>query len=124
MRIDIQARDFSVTYALRSYIERRLGYAFSSYYHHIECINIRLSDINGPRGGSDKRCHLHIVLPNHADVVVKDTESDLYVAIGRSIDRARRAVARNIVRQRHKAIRSRTDISISGQSAGTTALHS
>lgn len=122
MRIDIQARDFTLTYALRSHIERRLGYAFSSHYHYIECINVRLSDINGPRGGSDKRCHLHIVLPNHADVVVKDTESDLYVAIDRATDRARRAVTRNIVRQRHKTIRSRTDTIAPEQSNAIATL--
>ena len=122
MRIEMQARDFSLTYALRSHIERRLGYAFSSYYHYIECINVRLSDINGPRGGSDKRCNLHIVLPNYADVVVKDTESDMYVAIDRAIDRARRAVARNIVRQRHKAIRSKVDNILSEQSSAIATL--
>lgn len=116
MRIEIQARDFSLTYALRSHIERRLGYAFSSYYHYIECINVRLSDINGPRGGSDKRCHLHIVLPNHSDVVVLDTESDMYVAIDRATARARRVVARNIVRHRHKAIRNRQQNIVSDQS--------
>lgn len=122
MQIEIQARDFSLTSALRSHIKRRVGYAFSSYQHYIEYIDVRLSDINGPRGGSDKRCQLHIVLPNHTNIIVMDTEPDLYVAIDRATDRARRAVARKIVRQRHKAIRSRLDNIPSEQSNVNASL--
>ena len=37
---------------------------------------MRLSDINGPRGGADKRCHLQVVLAGLPDVVVEDIEAD------------------------------------------------
>ena len=60
---------------------------------------MRLSDINGPHGGADKRCHLQVVLAGLPDVVVEDTEADLYVAIDRATDRAGRTVVRRIDRQ-------------------------
>ena len=60
---------------------------------------MRLSDINGPRGGADKRCHLQVVLKGLPDVVIEDTEADLYVAIDRATDRAGRTVVRKIDRQ-------------------------
>jgi ribosomal subunit interface protein len=102
MQIEIQARNFSLTQALRMHIERRLGFALATRYDHIKRILVRLSDINGPRGGNDKCCQLQVVLPGHADVVIEDTESNLYVAIDRAADRASRTVTRRLGRLRDK----------------------
>lgn len=102
MQIEIQARNFPLTHALSGHIQRRLGYALSTRNEHIERVRVRLSDINGPRGGDDKCCHIQIVMPRLADVVIEDTEADLYVAIDRAADRASRTVARRLARQRDK----------------------
>ena len=99
MQIDIQARDFSLTDALRSHAERRLRFALTCCDDHIQRVVIRLSDINGPRGGADKRCHLRVVLDGLPDVVIEDIETNLYVAIDRAVDRAGRTVVRKIDRQ-------------------------
>ncbi len=102
MHIDIQARNFPMTDALYRYIERRLGFVLSARDEHIQRILVRLSDINGPRGGADKCCHIQVVLSHAPDVIIKDTESDLYVAIDRASDRAGRTVGRRLSRQRIK----------------------
>ena len=99
MQIDIQSRGFSLTESLQKYSERRLVFSMAYWSQHIRRVIIRLSDINGPRGGADKRCHLQLVLPGIPDIVVDDTEVDLYAAIDRAIDRARRTVARKLGRQ-------------------------
>ena len=102
MQIDIQALNFSLTEALAAYIERRINFMFSSRYDQIKRINVRLMDINGPRGGEDKRCRIHITLPRLSDIVIEDTELDLYVAIDRATDRAIRTVHRRLARQFYK----------------------
>ena len=99
MQIDIQAHDFSLTDALRNHAERRLRFALTCCDEHIQRIVMRLSDINGPRGGVDKRCHLQVVLAGLPDVVIEDIETGLYVAIDRATDRAGRTVVRKIDRQ-------------------------
>jgi ribosomal subunit interface protein len=99
MQIDIQARHFSLTDALRHHAERRLRLALTCCNDHIQRIVMRLSDINGPRGGEDKHCHLQVVLAGLPDVVIEDTETDLYVAINRATDRAGRTLMRRINRQ-------------------------
>ncbi|MFK5915297.1 MAG: hypothetical protein QM484_13080, partial [Woeseiaceae bacterium] len=63
MNIDIQARDFSLTKALHEHIDRRLGFALSNSDDHIQHVIVILSDINGPRGGKDKCCHIQVILP-------------------------------------------------------------
>jgi ribosome-associated translation inhibitor RaiA len=102
MQIEIQTRSFPLTNAMRGHVERRLGFALSTRYEHIERIVVRLSDINGPRGGADKCCHIQVILPRVGNVIIEDTESDLYVAVDRATDRASRLVTRRLARQRDK----------------------
>ena len=98
MQIDIQARNFSLTDALRTHVRRRLGFALAGNADHIQRVVVRLSDINGPRGGADKCCHVQVVLRHLPEVVIQDTEADFTVAIYRALDRAGRTVARDLAR--------------------------
>ncbi len=100
MQIDIQARQFTLSDALRDHTENRLHAAMSCCKEYIRKVVIRLSDINGPRGGVDKHCLLQIVLIGLPDVVIEDTEADMYVAINRATERAGRTVIRKINRQK------------------------
>jgi ribosomal subunit interface protein len=101
MRIEIQARNFSLTNALRNHIQRRLGSALSARADHIQRVQVRLSDINGPRGGDDKCCLIQITLPRMADVVIENTEDNLYNAIDRAAERVSRTLTRKLGRQRN-----------------------
>ena len=100
MHIEIQARGFTLTQAIRGYVERRLRFALSARYARIDRLRVRLSDINGPRGGRDKRCHLQVLLPGQTALVIEDTKANLYVAIDCAADRARRTLTRRLARQR------------------------
>ena len=100
MRIDIHTNGFELTDGLREHTVRRLQFALSWASYDVRKVIVRLSDINGPRGGNDKRCSIQIPLPRTADIVIEDTEADLYVAIDRAVDRAERSVARRLERQR------------------------
>jgi len=102
MHIDIQARHFPMTKALNGHIKRRLGFALSASAEHIQRVLVRLSDINGPRGGADKCCHIQLMLGRMPDVVIKDTETDLYTAIDRAADRAGRTAVRRLARHRNR----------------------
>jgi putative sigma-54 modulation protein len=103
MQIDIQARQFSLTDALRSHAEWRLRFALTYFDNRIQRVVMRLSDTNGTRGGTDKRCHLHVALKGLPDVVIEDTQADPYTAIDRATDRAGRTIERRLARQRETA---------------------
>jgi len=111
MQIGIQARNFPLTDALRGHTERRLRFALTCCDDHIQRVVVRLSDINGPRGGKDKLCHLQVVLAGLPDVVIEDIETDLYVAIDRAVDRAGRTTVRKIGRQKSLLRQGRQPIS-------------
>lgn len=100
MQISIQANGFSLTEGLRTHIERRMRAALGWTGGHLRRLAVSLSDINGPRGGRDKRCKVQVRLAGGAEVVIEDTETDLYAAIDRAAERADRAVVRRMERQR------------------------
>ena len=102
MQIDIQALSFPLTDGLRSHIRRRLAFALSARDEHIHRVTVRVADINGPKGGRDMCCHIQVSLNRLPDVVVKDTEADLYTAIDRAADRVGRTVTRQLARKLDK----------------------
>lgn len=100
MQVDIQAQGFALTEGLREYVAKRLAYMLSHADEQIMRVIVRLSDINGPRGGPDKRCLVEVRAKQIPSVVIEDTESDLYVAIDRATERTGRTLARRLARLR------------------------
>ncbi len=108
MHLDIQSQGFDLTDAIHDYAERRLAFGLGRSAHHVSRVAVLLADINGPRGGVDKRCRIRVKLEPSLDVVVEDTQSDLYRAIDRAADRVGRTVARSLGRQRRARFLART----------------
>lgn len=108
MQTTIQALGFSLTDALENHVHNRLGFTFSRTSGRVRSVNVRLSDLNGPRGGIDKSCLIEVRLDGFPAVVVEDVQQDLYTAIDRAIGRAARSVLRrlsvNNSKRRHQAV--------------------
>jgi putative sigma-54 modulation protein len=100
MQMDIQSQGFTLTPGPHDYLTKRLAYSLGHGDQSITRVIVRLSDINGPRGGDDKRCLIEVRLRQLPAVVIADTEADLYAAIDRATDRASRTLARRLARQR------------------------
>lgn len=96
----IQTQDIELTDALRDYTNKRLAYALSHSADHIQRVQVRLMDVNGPRGGVDKSCQVAVHLKRLSPVLVEDIETDLYVAIDRAVERMGRTLARRLSKQR------------------------
>ena len=94
MQIDIQTRGFSLTQALAAYVKRRLKSALQLNDRHILRTQVRLSDINGPKGGIDKRCQVSVEVAGAPNVVIKDTSDNMYNAIDRAAHRVSRSLQR------------------------------
>jgi putative sigma-54 modulation protein len=120
MQIVIQSRGVALTGALRQHIERRMLFALGWADYQVRKVEVRLSDLNGPRGGEDKRCQIQILASGIPEVVIQDIEVDVYLAIDRAADRAGRALARRLERQReHRESRPRETDAIAEPSSKT-----
>ena len=79
------------------FAERRLETALNRFAPRVRAVSVRVTDLNGPKGGPDKRCLIAVRLerPNRL-ILIEQVHSDHLVAIGRAVDRAARAVARAV----------------------------
>jgi ribosomal subunit interface protein len=100
MQLDIQTNGFLLTEAIRNYTAQHMQFALDRNDGHVMHVRVSLADINGPRGGIDKRCQINLALAGQNNIVIEDTEADLYVAIDRASDRCKRTLARRLERQR------------------------
>jgi ribosome-associated translation inhibitor RaiA len=111
MQIAIQARGFPLTDALKNHAHTRLGFTLSHTANRIRRVAIRLSDLNGPRGGVDKRCLIEVRLDGLPTVVIEDIQPDMYTAIDRAVGRAARTVMRRLehgMSKRHQELRQQS----------------
>jgi ribosomal subunit interface protein len=99
MNLQIHTQAFDLTEGLRQHVERRLAYALNHGRDAVSRIVVRLSDLNGPRGGIDKRCGIEVRLKQAAPLVIEDVQADLYVAIDRAAERVGHSLDRRLARR-------------------------
>jgi ribosome-associated translation inhibitor RaiA len=107
MRLEIRSRHIVITPELRAHCERRIHFALSRFGSSVVKVVARFSDVNGPRGGRDKRCLLEISLRQGAPVLIDSTASDLPACLDWAADRAGQAIGRELERTRATARASR-----------------
>jgi len=100
MNVQIHASDFTLTDGLREHIAWRAAYATNHASDAVSRVVVHLSDLNGPRGGVDKRCGIELRLKGAQTLVVEDVQADLYVAIDRAFERIGRSLQRCLARRR------------------------
>jgi ribosome-associated translation inhibitor RaiA len=102
MQLDIQTSGFSLTDSILEYTKLRMQFALHRNDKLIIRAQVRLTDINGPRGGVDKRCQIDLSLAGQNDIVIEDIQTNLYFAIDRASDRCARTLIRRLERLRER----------------------
>ena len=98
MQIDIHSTGFSLADTFVDYYRQQLSLALAYCSGHVRQVVVRLSDNNVSRGCVQKRCRIQVVLAGMPDVVIDDTQTDLYAAIDRAVARTKRTVVRKVDR--------------------------
>ena len=104
MRLEIRSHDLEFDQELRDSIESRIRFVLARSSNRITRVTVFLSDINGPRGGIDKRCRIVVRLVPAGQVFVEDTDTDLGVVVDRAMDRVGQSVRRELERQRERGL--------------------
>lgn len=102
MRIVIRGQHMQLDESVRETISRRLGFALSRFAERIRSTEVQVADVNGPRGGVDKRCTVAVRLAGAGTVVVEDKDENPHAAVAKAFERVGRAVARLLERRRER----------------------
>jgi ribosome-associated translation inhibitor RaiA len=100
MTISVHGSGFHMSRRIRRLVNRRVAFALSRFGQQVKSVSVGLEDLNGPRGGTDKRCSMQADLTPGGSVRVEKTDSELPAAVGRTAMRLAQAVARALERRR------------------------
>ena len=98
MRIHILGDHLPLTTEISNYAHKRLDTALGKFDRRIQDVTVRLSEVNGPKHGDDKRCRVAINLLRLGGepILVEHVANDLYAAIDAVASRAKLALVRRV----------------------------
>jgi hypothetical protein len=102
--MDIRGINYQLDDELKNHIERRLSFAVGRFAARVQKLTVRMTDINGPRGGIDKHCRIAIDLFPRGTVMLEDRGENPFVLVTDMAKRAGRTVRRELERRRRRRL--------------------
>lgn len=101
----IHIRNFGtpITQIDRDYLRQKLAARLMRFGARVERASARIEDVNGPRGGIDKRCRIKVVLSGLPSVTVEEYQAVVRAAIDGALRRIATAVQRAVERRQGPA---------------------
>lgn len=100
MKIEVRARGVELDGQLGDYVERSLRFALGRFSSRARVVRVRVEDLNGPKGGVDKRCVVTVSGDGFERCVVDVRDTTVQAAVDQAAGIASRAVARALERAR------------------------
>ena len=100
MNVNVRFKGFPPSPSLAEYMTDRAHQHLDRFGHRVSAVDVRISDINGPRGGRDKRCQIAIHVPGLPTLHLEELHESFYAAVDEAALRASRVVARTLERSR------------------------
>jgi ribosome-associated translation inhibitor RaiA len=91
-----------------SYIRGKLLTKLAKFARSIQRVSVRVTDLNGPRGGIDQVCSIKVVLNGLPSVVVTRRHASVQAAIDAALHAMEQAVRGIVGSRRMKPLRSRS----------------
>jgi putative sigma-54 modulation protein len=101
MQINLVDGPIRTTDTMRDFVQRKLHHALRKLGERVERVEVRVQDVNGPRGGVDKQCAISLGAAGLRPITVKAAAPDYYHAISLAAGRLKAAAMRLADRSRH-----------------------
>jgi hypothetical protein len=102
MQIIFESRDTDAS-PMRELSIARVRFALRRLRALVPRAKVQFSDVNGPRGGVDKRCQVELTTDSAGTVVIVSLARDWRTALDRSLGRATRVLTRSLQRSQKPA---------------------
>lgn len=94
------ARGLKLTSGLRTAMQTMMAGAFDRFADRLASVTAVVEDVNGPRGGEDKRVRLELRGSRRQFVHVEGQGAEILPTLGKVLDRAGYALARLVDRRK------------------------
>jgi len=96
MNIQLHHHGLESSKGLTEFVERTLHSALRRFASRLSSTIVHLHDLNGPRSGIDQECRIQVRTAQGPVIVITERDSSMLSAIGRSVERMREAVRRQL----------------------------
>lgn len=80
-------------------IKQKTRRIFGKISDSVKAINVTIDDVNGPKGGKDKKCRIVIHTKGMPNIVITDNQASVMSAVNISLSRAKMALIRKVKRK-------------------------
>ncbi len=94
--LHVRTRGLELSMEDRETLSRRVVFAVDRFADRIRRVDVSLEDVNGPRGGVDVRCHVHVTLRDGVELDAESMSDTPLAAAGIALARVRRVVSRRV----------------------------
>ena len=102
MRIFLQTQGFDLTPEIDAHVRKQMNRSLARLEQHIIAVAVFLGDVNGPKGGMDKKALVCVQLTSRLAVRLEVVHDDLYTAISLASRKTKHAVKRTV--RKHKRV--------------------
>ena len=96
IKIKIQGTYIEASEQEQRQIEKAFKLAMDRFQHVVRDVFVTLTDINGPRGGVDKRCSVQLRLYPRGLLVVRSSGSALMDTVNDACDKMRQVISKRL----------------------------
>jgi len=100
MKIAVRFLGLPPSSALREHSEHEAQFHLGRFDRDVDSVEIRVRDVNGPRGGEDMECKVSATGPRVGFTAVATLSSDAYQSVRQALSRLARTLARHLERAR------------------------
>jgi putative sigma-54 modulation protein len=100
MKIAVRLLGLPPSESLRQHAERQARLHLGRFGVALDSVDIRIRDVNGPRGGEDMECKVSAKGPRLRFATMAELSGDAYQSVGMALSRLARAIARGLDRSR------------------------
>lgn len=100
IQIKTQNKSLEVNTDILDKINKAFNNALDRFHHRIREAEVILSDLNGPRGGIDKRCTVQVRMLPRGILVVRSTGSSLLEAANDACDKLKSVIGKRLTKRR------------------------
>ena len=99
MQLEVNSRQTDIDEDVLCKAKRLLRFSLSRFKGAISRVKLMFNDVNGPKGGIDKRCRIMVKMKTAGQIVVENDGMDYIETLSICLDRLTRAIRRKIDRQ-------------------------